>query len=192
MAVHERRGTFEVYVYRPDFGRKVYVGCSKNELEARALFREKTAEFAVLPSAGLMSLGIAAEHFAIGELLSRGHRVAKPVVDLDGVDLVVDYAIKVQVKSSSVDKLASKYKPTTGRQRRASTRYLSFHTARKRTGKPNVAYDVDVFVLFDGRPSNRVFYVVPVSEIPNCGTLTLTPKYEQYRDAWDWFRGAAA
>lgn len=40
-------------------------------------------------------------HLAIAELLKRGHKVAVPVVDDDGVDLVVDYHVKVQVKSAN-------------------------------------------------------------------------------------------
>ncbi len=44
--------------------------------------------------------GAVAEHLAIAKLLRRGHKVAIPVTDDDGVDLVVDYSIRVQVKNA--------------------------------------------------------------------------------------------
>lgn len=44
--------------------------------------------------------GALAEHLAITELLRRGHKVAVPVVDDDGVDLVVNYSVRVQVKNA--------------------------------------------------------------------------------------------
>ncbi len=44
--------------------------------------------------------GALAEQLAIVELLRRGHRVAVPVVDDDGVDLVVNYHLRVQVKNA--------------------------------------------------------------------------------------------
>ena len=43
--------------------------------------------------------GIAAEYLVVSELLDRGHSVAIPVHD-EGVDLVVNYSAKVQIKSS--------------------------------------------------------------------------------------------
>jgi len=42
--------------------------------------------------------GQAAELLLAARLLQRGHRVAVPIVDDDGVDLVVDYRLSVQVK----------------------------------------------------------------------------------------------
>lgn len=54
------------------------------------------------PGIGSSAFGAKAVHLAIAELLRRGHRVAVPVVDDDGVDLVVDYRVTVQVKSASL------------------------------------------------------------------------------------------
>jgi PD-(D/E)XK endonuclease len=48
---------------------------------------------------GTSAMGSVAEMLLIAELLKRGHKVALPVVDDDGVDLVVNYRIAVQVKS---------------------------------------------------------------------------------------------
>jgi hypothetical protein len=45
-------------------------------------------------------LGGISELYAAAKLLELGHKVAVPIVDDDGVDLVVDYRIRVQVKSS--------------------------------------------------------------------------------------------
>jgi hypothetical protein len=51
------------------------------------------------PQMDAQRIGTVAEIRATAELLSRGHSVAIPVID-EGVDLVVDYSIKVQVKAS--------------------------------------------------------------------------------------------
>lgn len=46
------------------------------------------------------ALGTAAEMLLAALLLERGHNVAVPLVDDDGVDLIVDYRTLVQVKTS--------------------------------------------------------------------------------------------
>lgn len=46
------------------------------------------------------NIGSATEHLTIAKLLELGYRVAVPVVDDDGVDLVVNYHFRVQVKCS--------------------------------------------------------------------------------------------
>lgn len=47
------------------------------------------------------AMGVAAEMMLVAALLERGHKVALPVVDDDGVDLIVDYRKLVQVKTSA-------------------------------------------------------------------------------------------
>jgi len=47
-----------------------------------------------------LALGKASEYELTAELLRRGHNVAIPVVDDHAVDLVVNYRLRVQVKSS--------------------------------------------------------------------------------------------
>lgn len=61
---------------------------------------EGPADLAV-PSNAMDSLaiGTAAEMLLVAELLKRGNKVALPVVDDDGVDLIVNYRLAVQVKS---------------------------------------------------------------------------------------------
>jgi PD-(D/E)XK endonuclease len=49
---------------------------------------------------GYSALGHAAEQVLIARLIQMGHRVAVPVVDDDGVDMIVNYDLKIQVKSS--------------------------------------------------------------------------------------------
>jgi len=46
------------------------------------------------------STGALGETKAVAELLQRGYKVARPVVDDDGVDLIVSYRITVQVKTA--------------------------------------------------------------------------------------------
>jgi hypothetical protein len=53
------------------------------------------------PSPGTIGLGVAAEMLLVAALLERGHKVAVPIADDDGVDVIVDYRLKVQVKSSA-------------------------------------------------------------------------------------------
>jgi hypothetical protein len=55
------------------------------------------------PVSGTLSasrLGVLSEHAAISKLLAVGWHVAVPVVDDDGVDLVVNYRHKVQVRGT--------------------------------------------------------------------------------------------
>jgi hypothetical protein len=69
-------------------------------------------------------LGGMAELEAVLALARRGHKVARPVVDDDGIDLIVDYRICVQVKSSSGGQEGAVYSFSfgSGRDRRAYAR----------------------------------------------------------------------
>lgn len=56
----------------------------------------------VLPSPGVVgwqAIGTSAQMLATSKLLELGYKVAIPVTDDDGVDLIVNYCVKVQVKS---------------------------------------------------------------------------------------------
>lgn len=121
---------------------------------------------------------------ATAELVERGHAVAVPVVD-DGVDLVVDYRVKVQIKSSTHVHAGSgsAYRG----KRYAPVPYLTFNVSRKKGDGTRFRYDVDVFLLFDAREDQRVFYVVPASEMGATGLLALSRKYQGYREAWHVF-----
>lgn len=65
------------------------------------LFDLPALEVEAHDSARFQALGAAAEHVLIGRLLELGHRVATPVTDDDGVDIIVNYTTCVQVKSSA-------------------------------------------------------------------------------------------
>lgn len=54
------------------------------------------------------AVGLLGEQLAIVELMRRGHKVAVPIVDDDGVDLVVNYRLRVQVKSSGLQRVEPK------------------------------------------------------------------------------------
>ena len=54
------------------------------------------------------ALGKVAELQLASELIQRGHKIAVPICDDHGVDLVVDYLLRVQVKSSSLHPMAVK------------------------------------------------------------------------------------
>ena len=75
------------------------------------------------------AIGASSEHLAVAKLLSLGHKVAIPVVDDDGVDLVVNYRLAVQVKS--------RQEPING------TSYVfNFNRSRGRGPRPLSAADV--------------------------------------------------
>lgn len=192
MAVHKRGNAFAVYVYDPHVGRKRYVGVRRSETAAQELFEKTTADYKDrVKGPGNIAAGCAAEHRAIAELLERGHQVAKPVVDNDGVDLVVDYRIKVQIKSSTY--LRPPPPPGERVPRRALVGcegYVLFNLGRPRnshTGDQKNRH-ADVFLLYDGRFSERQFYVVPATEISGAAkNLQLSPKYQMFREAWHVF-----
>ena len=136
----------------------------------------------VVPSTtGLSSgaIGAVSEHLVVARLLDLGRRVAIPVVDDDGVDLVVDYRTTVQVKSSVCG---------------AGETYRFAFTTRR----PNRA---DVFVLHGRDP--EAWWIVPGDVIRSYGgaaaiSIALNPcaaprrKHRftecwEYRDAWHVF-----
>lgn len=67
---------------------------------ALSLWPNEGLRVAARPAVESSAYGKIAELRAIDELIRRGHKVAIPVVDDDGVDLVVDYRTTVQVKTS--------------------------------------------------------------------------------------------
>src|SRR5947209_4935295 len=47
------------------------------------------------------TIGEVAECRAVAELLLRGHKVARPSIDNDAIDLVIDYRLRAQVKCTT-------------------------------------------------------------------------------------------
>jgi hypothetical protein len=129
------------------------------------------------------SYGKHAEHLAIAELLKRGHRVAVPVVDDDGVDIVVNYRTRVQVKSSN----RSTLEPVSG-----------YSYGRLAWSSKRVWTEADIFLLY----GNSRWWVVPASVLSGCGrTFSIYTEgtrqknsrmatVAEYEDAWDVFDAA--
>lgn len=109
------------------------------------------------------------------ELLARGHKLAVPLVDDDGVDLVVDYRLTVQVKSRRVQQLET---------------------------RPGYVYDAVVFKA-PGRADVLAltaadrWWFIPRSEVPNRSGFSLlldatrgrAARFQEYEDAWWVFDG---
>lgn len=125
--------------------------------------------------------GKVSELAATARLLALGRKVAVPVVDDDGVDLVVDYRVRVQVKSALAPKT---WETVSGYE------YSAYRFDSKR-GWSNA----DVFVLH-GQDADR-WWVVPAAALIGLGRSVSF--YEgpgrgraraiaaRYEDAWDVF-----
>lgn len=151
-------------------------------------------------SRGPSALGGAAQFRAASELLERGHRVAVPIVDDDGVDLVVDYHWRVQVKSANrvlkgtVSSFAFQLHHSGGARRRAGDERVR--------GRRHPMFAADFFVCY-ARPIGA-WWIVPRDWLLQAGfternsafSLTADPQNRtQYawlsveaRDAWHLFR----
>jgi hypothetical protein len=114
----------------------------------------------------------ACELRAIANLLELGHKVAVPVVDDDGVDLVIDYHLRANVKSCA---------------RLLGDRWeFEFKATRK---KVRVPIRVDFFFLY--ALDVDAWWIIPASEIQTKdGTIRRIsiapdgPRDQTWRDAW--------
>lgn len=132
-------------------------------------------------SADCSAYGAVAEHLAIVELLRREHSVAIPVVDDDGVDLVVNYQLRVQVKNCQRTKLT----PVPGYT------YSRFAWSSRQLWEK-----ADVFLfhaLDDGRSR---WWVVPAAVLAGYSTTVSmysggkrhkVSRIAQYEDGWGLF-----
>lgn len=134
---------------------------------------------------GSSALATAVELEAVALLLRRGHKVAVPVVDDDGVDLVVNYRTTVQVKVT--------------RQRNGSgTPHLqlkrnSYDRRRVRVdgsvARPRgrgLAAHVDVLLVL---VAGVGWYVLPRSVVNPSGVV-FTAALDQWFEAWSVFDAA--
>jgi hypothetical protein len=134
------------------------------------------------------AFGAIAEQEAIVELVKRGHRVAVPVVDDHGVDLVVNYRVAVQVKATT-------------------TRFESGHVhvslfSGKENGEkvPGLREHVDALIV--RVPTEDAWFIFPRSVLEEvnayrktgmafhltaAGTRGISRVLASYRDRWDVF-----
>lgn len=123
--------------------------------------------------------GAYAELLLATRLLELGHRVARPIVDDDGVDLIVDYHLTVQVKS--------------GRYRRADGALnVNLRAAnsqdRRRYGTRALGAHVDVLAVLAA--DSGVWWHIPTSELTAGAVgLCVSEAYRRgpslFRDAWE-------
>lgn len=126
--------------------------------------------------------GALAEHMAVTELLRRGFKVARPVVDDDGVDLIVDYRITVQVKNS---------------YRRAQIRNGRSYTGWS-WGSKGTWQEAQVFILHGSSGSGSRWWIVPRGAFRSGRTLTVYEGMQRgvqqhlaaFEDCWEVFRHA--
>lgn len=123
---------------------------------------------------GYMRRGHIAEQWAIAECLERGFHVAVPVVDDDGVDLIVNYRNTVQVKSTMA--------PCWERENRLIWRMNKNPHVRHR--------NADYFALcwFEARR----WWIFPRDVImrnTRLLTVTIDGRHRAYENAWDLLGG---
>lgn len=120
------------------------------------------------------TIGTIAEMRLVAELLSRGFKVAKPIVD-DGVDLVVNYKLCLQIKSMSKATSFNSYQFKIRNEWKTSK------------GSIDLAPEVDIIALYaidiDG------WWLIPREEVEGVTTICITPEYvkniyNRWRDAW--------
>jgi hypothetical protein len=136
-------------------------------------------------AARFQALGTAAEYILVARLLELGHKVALPVTDDDGVDMIVNYKTKVQVKSSANRDAAG--------QLHVSITSRRFSERRDR--HTYIGRNIDVIAVH-ARDSGA-WWLVPRSHLPiKTTTLKLTEhpgmnrrasSASMFRDAWHVF-----
>lgn len=127
---------------------------------------------------GSSAFGASAELRAAARLLELGHKVAIPVVDDDGVDLVVDYRLRAQVKTC--------LGLTSGQW----TFELRPNQADRRAGK-SPRRNADFYILFAADVA--VWWIIPDSNISSRATrIVIVPgerRDREWREAWNEIKG---
>lgn len=121
--------------------------------------------------------GAVAEHEAIARLLSLGHKVAVPVVDDDGVDLIVNYRVPVQVKWTSQNDPA-------GFPRMQLGRWVRAHPGAPKRFRGAIAPHVLVVLV---RVARVGWYVVPADRLRGLRNVSFGRCRDEWREAWDLF-----
>lgn len=129
------------------------------------------------------ALGVAAELVLTARLLELGHKVAKPVTDDDGVDLIVDYSMLVQIKS------------TGQRTVHGDARVLleSCRASERKYGRGMRNYvDEHVDVLAVYARDTRAWWFIPRDHVQTNGMILLVSEHpgDPWFDAWWVFDGS--
>jgi hypothetical protein len=141
------------------------------------LFDLPALEVEAHDSARFQALGTAAEHVLIGRLLELGHRIATPVTDDDGVDLIVNYTTLVQVKSSSK-------RNTNG----MLTVSLNGRRSSERNGRGYIRQHIDIIAVY--ARDSRAWWFIPRDVIVgarNSITLSEYGRDSIWHEAWHVF-----
>lgn len=141
------------------------------------LFEVAAAEAVVsVAPVSTSAAGMATEMEVIAELLRRGRKVAVPVVDDDGVDLVVDYRWRVQVKFSSLTS-------PNGVPILCVSRNVRRH-ANEPLSMRRMAPHVDVLVA---AIEGVGLYVIPAALVREKRNVSFGPSMDEWRGAWSVF-----
>jgi len=129
-------------------------------------------------------IGLAGEFRVMSELLLRGYNPAKAYLD-DGVDIILDNGIRIQVKSSLKQSSGSK-----------DGRYLSYHfNTRKGNDKKKIDPSTysDYFIFWG--VEDDVYWIMPSNIVANKGTMafpypgTDRSLFTKYINNWKLLKG---
>lgn len=141
------------------------------------LFPIDPAPEPVPPAVGSAAKGHRAVALLIARLLELGHKVAVPVVDDDGVDLIVNYRITVQVKATA-------FQHSKG----------GWQVSNNRADGPVARPHVDVLALYV--IPIEMWWHLPRGTIGNANSVTVwTTSHRgrsQWRDAWHVYNAGGA
>lgn len=140
------------------------------------LFDLPALEVEAQAAARFSALGTAAELILTGRLLELGYRVAVPVTDDDGVDLIVNYALKVQVKSSA--------------SRNVNGLLMVGLTGRRsaeRGAGPSIKEHIDIVAVY--ARDSRCWWFIPRHEIGSSKAISVSEhgRKATWLEAWHVF-----
>jgi hypothetical protein len=130
-------------------------------------------------TARYQALGISAEMLLVSRLLELDHKLAIPVTDDDGIDVIVNYRTTVQVKSS-------------GKRTDSGCLQVSLQTTRaaeRHRSHGQLRPHVDVLAVY--ARDTRSWWFIPRAEVKARGNLLIrehgTTHYAQWHEAWHVF-----
>lgn len=124
-----------------------------------------------MDGARYQALGISAEMLLTARLLELGLKVAIPVTDDDGIDLIVNYGIKVQVKSTAY------------RRQNGHIRVKNYRGSRG--GRAMIATHVDIIAVY--ARDTRTWWFIPRDDFRSQIELIETKPVDPWREDWTIF-----